>query len=320
MVLVFGTCGAMRTSELVNLETQHVEDNNTIFIVTIDENKNDYPRTFIIGKEYYDIVNKYIKLRPTDCPHTRFFVNYQRGKCTKQVIGKNKFSDMPKIIANFLQLENSEKFTGHCFRRTAATLLANSGANVTSIKQLGGWRSSTVAEGYVENSLTNRKNIYEGIMNPVYLTTSTSKSANQPQVQTIDVDDNSPLLVQPSNADDHIIPETPDDEEFSNLCPESVENNKSISEESKIQPQLKLSEQVNSLKRPALKNRTNINENKAKKRLIEDIPMIHQDEVEIENKIIESVTINSRFVNFTNCEIKQIIINNYGKNSNQANS
>lgn len=40
-----------------------------------------------------------------------------------------QFGNMPKIIAQFLGLSEMEKYTGHCFRRTAATLLADSGAN-----------------------------------------------------------------------------------------------------------------------------------------------------------------------------------------------
>jgi len=55
-----------------------------------------------------------------------------------------------------LNLENSKGFTGHVLRRTAAALLANSGANVLQLKKLGGCKSSTVAEGYVDSSMENK--------------------------------------------------------------------------------------------------------------------------------------------------------------------
>ncbi|CAD6241452.1 GSCOCG00012621001-RA-CDS, partial [Cotesia congregata] len=116
----------------------NIEDTGNQLIVTIKDNKNHYPRSFIIGKEYHGIVKKYTDLRPKDIDTRRFFINYQMGKCTCQVIGKNKISEVPKIVAICLRLENPETYTGHCFRRLAATILANSGANITTVKQLGG--------------------------------------------------------------------------------------------------------------------------------------------------------------------------------------
>ncbi|KAJ8974540.1 hypothetical protein NQ317_012832 [Molorchus minor] len=47
----------------------------------------------------------------------------------------------------------------HCFRRTSASMLVDSGANLCTIKRHGGWKSSSVAEGYLEDSLENKKRI-----------------------------------------------------------------------------------------------------------------------------------------------------------------
>lgn len=142
-----------------------VENTGTQFIVTVKDTKNYYPRNFIIGPELYDKVNDYIKLRPTNLNTDRFFLQYRNGVCVRQVIGKNKISEVPKTIATFLKLNDPETYTGHCLRRTAATLLANSGANLTTVKQLGGWKSGSVAEGYIEHSLANRRKIFQGIIN-----------------------------------------------------------------------------------------------------------------------------------------------------------
>lgn len=73
MILIVAVCGALRTSELVNFEVTTLEDNGTIFVGKIQD--NNYPRTFIIGKDYYDMVQKYIKLRPKDFLNPRFFIN-----------------------------------------------------------------------------------------------------------------------------------------------------------------------------------------------------------------------------------------------------
>ncbi|KAF2905537.1 hypothetical protein ILUMI_00641 [Ignelater luminosus] len=66
---------------------------------------------------------------------------------------------IPKKIAKYLKLEHPERYTGHCFRRTSATLLANAGGDITLIKRHGGWKSSTVADKYVEDSIEGKKKV-----------------------------------------------------------------------------------------------------------------------------------------------------------------
>lgn len=43
--------------------------------------------------------------------------------------------------------------TGHSFRRTSATILANSGADMEMIMRHGNWRNESCAKGYIEDSL-----------------------------------------------------------------------------------------------------------------------------------------------------------------------
>lgn len=62
---------------------------------------------------------------------------------------------MPKIVATYLNLINPTEYTGHCFRRSLATILVDSGADITSLKRHGGWKSSN-SEGYIEDSLNNK--------------------------------------------------------------------------------------------------------------------------------------------------------------------
>ncbi|XP_034939752.1 uncharacterized protein [Chelonus insularis] len=163
VILIFGICGALRSMEIANIKMNDVQDTKTQFIVTIKDTKNCYPRSFIIGEIYYDRVKQYISLRPKDIDTDRFFLFYMKFKCTRNVIGKNKIAEVPKNIACYLNLPDPNRYTGHCFRRTSATLLANSGATLTTIKEHGGWRSSAVAEGYIEHSLFNKNNIFNKI-------------------------------------------------------------------------------------------------------------------------------------------------------------
>lgn len=90
-----------------------------------------------------------------------------------QPIGRNKFLSTPKLIADFLGLPDPEKYTGHSFRRTSATLLANSGADIITLKQHGGWRSTNVVEGYVENSISRKRKIGSLITNQLTSSSST---------------------------------------------------------------------------------------------------------------------------------------------------
>lgn len=157
MALIFGVNGACRGIELLKITVDDIQKHSdTLIIVNLVDTKTKVDRSFVVRDEYVKVVEKYQSLRPSDMPNKRFFIHYQNGKCTKQVIGKNKIGAMPKEIACYLNLPNPEQYTGHCFRRTSATILADSGADLTSIKRLGGWKSSTVAEGYIENSIENK--------------------------------------------------------------------------------------------------------------------------------------------------------------------
>ncbi|XP_073941147.1 uncharacterized protein [Choristoneura fumiferana] len=182
VVLVFGLSGACRGKELLTLTVDNIQKHSDeLLLVTLPDTKNKQDRSFIIREEYKKIVDKYQELRPTDMTNNRFFIQYHNGKCTRQVIGKNKLSSIPREIASFLNLPSPEMYTGHCFRRTSATLLADSGADLTLIKRHGGWKSSTVAEGYIEESVENKSKISSKLVDNIKLKPaypSTSKGAS----------------------------------------------------------------------------------------------------------------------------------------------
>ena len=60
---------------------------------------------------------------------------------------------MPQKIAAFLKLDSPKKYTGHSFRKSSATMVANKGASLIEIKQLGDWKSSAVAESIFRNKI-----------------------------------------------------------------------------------------------------------------------------------------------------------------------
>lgn len=156
-----------------------------------------------MSEQFYSIVKQYISLRPSsDTAQLPFFLNYINGKCTRQCVGVNKLGGVAKQIATYLGLPEPNCYTGHCFRRSSATILVDAGGDLLDLKRHGGWRSSAVAEGYVDNSMNNKtKNcdkITSAIMNNtisdsnendsvaantnISLSASTSSSNNSPFV------------------------------------------------------------------------------------------------------------------------------------------
>lgn len=98
-------------------------------------------------------------LRPPGISEKRFFLTYRNKKCTAQPVGKNTLGNVPCIIAKYLNLENPELFTGHCLRRTSSTLLVEAGATFETLKLHGKWKSTSVAEGYIAESMSSKNKI-----------------------------------------------------------------------------------------------------------------------------------------------------------------
>ena len=136
----------------MKLKFSDVKLKGDAFFVDIPFTKTYQARRIHIHEKFTQIIQKYMNLRPPNCTSDRFFLNYQREKCTCQAIGKNKFMRMPRVIAQFLKLPNAENYTGQAFRRTSATLLAKSGANIVAIQRQGGWKSVNAARAYINKS------------------------------------------------------------------------------------------------------------------------------------------------------------------------
>lgn len=86
-----------------------------------------------------------------------FRYNTQNG-ITDKPIGKTFFSKLPCEVAIFLKKENPQEFTGHCLRRTGATLLADSGVTIVELQRWGRWKNASVAQRYVDKSVKGKLN------------------------------------------------------------------------------------------------------------------------------------------------------------------
>lgn len=170
MGLIIGIAGACRKQELADLTCENVKDERSVFHIEIPNTKTNISRDFFVtsggieGVNLVDIVRQYKTLRPTNTNHCRFFVGFRQGVCIRQPVGIHTFGGMPKTIASFLNLPHPEVYTGHCFRRSSTSMLADSGADLLTVKRHGGWKSSSVAEGYIDNSKENKKNVAKKIL------------------------------------------------------------------------------------------------------------------------------------------------------------
>lgn len=87
-------------------------------------------KTFIVTNTTLDLLSfyrKYVALRPSNSSSRRFFIQYHAGKCSNQVVGLHSIAKVPFLIAQYLELPDPSSYTGHCFRRSPASLLGGTG-------------------------------------------------------------------------------------------------------------------------------------------------------------------------------------------------
>lgn len=181
VVLIIGISGACRANELMCLTTKNIEKHSEkLLLVNLTNTTTNIDRNFVIRDEYVKIVEKYQALRPANTPIDRFFLQYRNGKCYRQPMGSTKIGGLPREIATFLGLEDPKQYTGHCFRRTSATLLSDSGADLTTLKRHSGCKSSIETEGHIQDSTENKSEICKGVVGGIPFKLSCPDSCTHP--------------------------------------------------------------------------------------------------------------------------------------------
>lgn len=176
MVLIIGVSGACRKHELVQLTVDDIEDLNSAVLIKISDTKTKAPRSFTVTGKFYKLFKKYASLRPPNTNERRFFLNYQNTRCTRQPVGINKIGGIPKQVAQYLGLKDPTLYTGHCYRRSSATILVDAGGDITTLKRHGGWKSTAIAESYIDDSISGKMKIADTF----------ASSVNQPSTCTKD--------------------------------------------------------------------------------------------------------------------------------------
>jgi hypothetical protein len=111
--------------------------------------------------------------------------NHPTATWKAQPVGRDKCKKFGIVIATALDLFEPSTYTGHCWRRSAATLAANAGLSLAQIKALTGHRSDTVVQRYIDRSL------------PMMLAAANGTSISGPAARDPDHEPSSSRVLQP---------------------------------------------------------------------------------------------------------------------------
>lgn len=193
IVVFFCYYGALRISECCAILRRDCTLTPKGIIVSIIRKKTDkagvgttFVVPFISGEKVQDPIElfKDYQNRISLLNHARLFLT-----CDKKTqifknspIGKNTMAKYPSLVAEWLKKENPKAYTGHALRATSATIYADSGASLENLKRHGGWKSTSVAEGYVRESAQQKTDVAVALTNPTTTTTTTNTSTMNPSI------------------------------------------------------------------------------------------------------------------------------------------
>lgn len=165
-VVCLAIAGGLRTSEVKILEVGDVVKEGNIYKVTLVRKKQNGEKkssTFVVPPSLATHITNYLlALSATIGEPTGSF--FKGTPIYKNTGGESRFVNQPmginylyaigKDVAKTLNLKNPELYTGHCFRRTSATIAADSGATPQQMQRAFGWKNISTAQKYIEESST----------------------------------------------------------------------------------------------------------------------------------------------------------------------
>ena len=155
VTVIIACYGLLRLSELDTLQFENFTFESSAVWIKIQRKKQSgplKPAVFVIDNfTCIEILNGYLQYFNVDQRKGRFLRYFQDGKGTDRNIGKHKVAEYPKKVAEFLGL-SPEGYTGHCWRRTTATILSETDISLMQFKNAGGWHSDQVCQQYVQES------------------------------------------------------------------------------------------------------------------------------------------------------------------------
>ena len=163
--------GLLRCSDVLKIRYADVQfDKKGRIEVSFDHaRKRKNPGfTYLIPSLYGKLFQKYNKQLPESIlPSDTYLRKYvKQFNCRKTVLGPRAVSKFVNICCEILH-RDPVGYTGHAFRRSAATNLADAGVSFVNLKRHGQWKSDSVAEGYIANSKALQNERLEFLLPPI---------------------------------------------------------------------------------------------------------------------------------------------------------
>lgn len=165
LIAYYGCC---RIADIVFLDFTAIKISDSQVTVTIQRSKSaaSIAKTeFFIpnsdGVPVVDLFQQYIQAQNPQAG--RFWRHWRNDRWTSLVVGHNPLAETSRIIATWLEKDDVDSYTGHCFRRSSATAYANSTGSLLGLKRLGGWKSESVAQRYIDTSTVEKKKQAEAL-------------------------------------------------------------------------------------------------------------------------------------------------------------
>jgi len=187
VVMIVGIYGGLRICEIVDLTWIDIKKDNEEYSITINKSKTDQKgEKFIFKVTKWEtllnskycpvaILDRYINLIPNNIKEKcRFIVSVTKDKLKymKQNCGRNKIGLFPSDTAKILKEkdfsitnEDLEHYTGHCYRRSMGTILADMGISIENLRRIGRWKNIKTAEEYIDRSESGFRKI-SNLFNP----------------------------------------------------------------------------------------------------------------------------------------------------------
>ena len=185
VAMILALNGLERKNEITWTTIDELKFNVDCILVTFDRLKSSgeskKSQFMITDSLMRSIVSKYYNLFSEEqkCSKERFFRKMIKGRITQGVIGENMIAKIGEDVARWLGYspEDAKKYTSHCFRRSAATMLVESGVSHNVLKIAGGWRSDKACEGYINDSSKMKRSIADLLANETSMQVSENSSS-----------------------------------------------------------------------------------------------------------------------------------------------
>ena len=159
-IAITAVFGGLRMIECLNLELEKINRGPEGYTITHSRAKqrSDKMNTkFVVPQEggFADILAIYlekVKTRLGKYTGKVWYTGKKSATLTCQPMGRNMVFKVPHEIAELLGLPNPASYTFHSFRRTSATIAADSGSTTEQMVDFYGWKNSSMCKEYISSS------------------------------------------------------------------------------------------------------------------------------------------------------------------------